>query len=758
MRDEFGLVDYDNVPETTVFAGLGMEPALQKPIDVAEVPSKSVVEQEVEAPFEPLVIEDISPVSKKVAPPPGFEASNETAFPALPKATPSVVPTTKFSNSQAAAAINKDKKIEELTEATSTMKAASPPAVDTEEPPTKNKRQHPGKLDITAATKIVPIENPATTMQGVNSKPGTPLLTLRDLATTPSTISRPTTPALPLDTPIKRSAQPRTIRVLATPKTEVSASAALPTSRASPGPIKQLSRQPSIASITIPGTPLSEKISDTVSVTTDSVSRADSPPPSRVGTAPVRTKTKSQLKKDRERAKLAADEKAIGESEESPSVETVTQEPIIGRKKKTKKPATVTTATSTPGPSRPTSPGPLSKGKSTPVVEAPIVIKEHQERAPPLETKKSAQNVAAQEPPATTNFEATKKAPSFPASVIADLQTSGDFDAATLNLFKAMPGLNHRHDVVSADLANANAPAQLTNEELARLDVGQPVRRGGADGRASSRVLITPLRMCLRGLTPEMEDRYLELERRVSASRPPSKFNHRRDAAATTALMVEEILKDLAAALTQPSTNAATAATHGNDENGGNGVRAAVYGDDALAYLNQFILPPLPPSRGKAGDASSAQSSTSPFSNGIPRTYTTGDPTYSVYGVDIAGANTHTISGYGADSIAAAAAANAAGLADRAAALSNLTAGPDAGGDPAAIKKALANAVNGVIAATAAVAGAAGGMAGAGAGGFGRRVGDKELEAALEESRRECEKLEKRLAGFLRKNRKIAGL
>ncbi len=190
----------------------------------------------------------------------------------------------------------------------------------------------------------------------------------------------------------------------------------------------------------------------------------------------------------------------------------------MGRKKKSKKTGGVATATSTPIPSRPTSPGPIPKLMEISIVE---------EFTPPMQATAAApEPVTVAEAPtsgdrreASGEVEPAKKPVALPASIIADLQASGDLDPFGLEIFKAASGLSVRHDITTADLGNIAPPAGLNDDELATLEDGQSVRRHGTDGRTSSRLLVTPSKKCLRGLTKEMEDRLLELDRRIRASK-----------------------------------------------------------------------------------------------------------------------------------------------------------------------------------------------------------------------------------------------
>ena len=156
---------------------------------------------------------------------------------------------------------------------------------------------------------------------------------------TPPTSSRPGTPGDVASKTSETSAiRPRTIRVTTTmtqkPDT-TPASAVTEKSGVLPSGLgKQRSRQPSISSVSRsrPSTPA---ISD--QVYSNDVSRASSPPPSIVGSAPERSKTKNQIRKER---KSKAKEATETNSEGPPTpVERKVEEvaPIISRHKKKRK-------------------------------------------------------------------------------------------------------------------------------------------------------------------------------------------------------------------------------------------------------------------------------------------------------------------------------------------------------------------------------------------------------------------------------------
>lgn len=208
------------------------------------------------------------------------------------------------------------------------------------------KRKHPGKLDIAAAVEK---QAQATSSNAVSTTTpadiGTPIKQLRNVSQPPSVPSVPASPNASIPSPAFKTA-PRTLRVVqtATPKAEAPPAVQSMSTPPAAAFSKLPSRKPSVASMNLPGTPSSEHVSmsDNVSMTSTSQSRANSPPPvggSRVGSAPIREKTKSQQKKDRqERAKAKEEEERAKLLREGNAIaEEPAQEAIVSRKKKEKK-------------------------------------------------------------------------------------------------------------------------------------------------------------------------------------------------------------------------------------------------------------------------------------------------------------------------------------------------------------------------------------------------------------------------------------
>lgn len=460
--------------------------------------------------------------------------------------------------------------------------------------PSSTKRQPPGKLDIFTATKVQEAEASKPTRvipaSAANSVPASPA-------------------AISTGSPVKKSIGAKTLRVVATPKTESPpqmpplSSAVLPQV---PTVEKLRSRQASIASLNQPGTPASELISDTASFTSTSMSRANSPPliGGKVGSAPVRKKTKSQAKKERqERARQAEEERAMEESVPEPEI---VQAPIVGRKKKTKKPS-----------NNPKPPAPPTKSQ----VEPPQPVQEQDEEIEePVETKpatpvtrnvvetKTSDASLQQEAMASPDESKEKREPSA-QSILADLQKTGELVASALEFFKPL----------SSSLAHASRSAQngggpiappdlkihFTEADLEALTKKVPVRLKGHDGFSDSRTLITPQGKFFWGLTHELEEKALELEKCIDELRGAGRFHPRKHTAQNPASHGQPSLPALATALKEAGAKLSKNSGHDmpkmdspsmpmpaqpSAELPSQGIQHQTPAD-AGVYLNQFVLP-----------------------------------------------------------------------------------------------------------------------------------------------------------------------
>lgn len=394
------------------------------------------------------------------------------------------------------------------------------------------KRQLPEKLDI-AATKNVSKDKPEPTAASTKSQKSSELnFTSRSVKD--SADSQPVTPtkATPQSAQFtqsltSRTDQARTIRVVPVSKADHVAKSAVasppvPESAATTSG-RSLSRRPSLSSVQGPGTPISEKISDNASFTSTSISRANSPPPSKVGTAPVRQTTKAQQKRERQaRAKEAEKSKAEDEPVKSIAEEPV-QAPIIGRKKKTKKINTSRgTADSTPAATRPSSPTgpeeiPEEKLPSLPVTP----IKEPKKRdMARTQTQNQTNSPATPDTPAPSIASEQPKPALTAASLFTELQKSGDVSPAIENLFKSIASINYRLEITPADFEDPPLP-DLTADQMRSLDRGDCLYMELANGKP---VVVMPDGQTLKHFSKKEAERYIQLRKRVLNTPPPFRF------------------------------------------------------------------------------------------------------------------------------------------------------------------------------------------------------------------------------------------
>ncbi|KAL9071191.1 MAG: hypothetical protein Q9161_004368 [Pseudevernia consocians] len=388
-----------------------------------------------------------------------------------------------------------DEAFSSLPEVRTTSKAIeSSPAISSKP---VDKKSRPSKLDIAAAKDATKkdkesIDTAETTSGPVPSQPPTPATAVSQASASSAT----------------RPNQSRAFRVPPLPKAEIR-----PASPATAPAItsRQASRRPSIASIERPGSPASEKYWDNMSLASTTFSRAGSPPPSRVGSAPVRHFTKSQQKKERQtRAKQAEEASKI---EEPPTkVEEPMQAPIIGRKKKAKKEKTQGTSDSTPTVTRPTSPVPK---------EEEAVDEKAEPVTPVRDGKKTSSRIVAdiKEPdtpssPATPASNDPQKALLTAASIFASLLKSGELSSTVSELFKSVPGLNYRFEGLELDLAVTD-DSMVSESQMHSLDQGEAIT---IQKSPTNHVVVLPDRSALRGLSAVQAGRYLELRKQALAN------------------------------------------------------------------------------------------------------------------------------------------------------------------------------------------------------------------------------------------------
>ncbi|KAJ5383678.1 Nucleotide-binding alpha-beta plait [Penicillium concentricum] len=427
---------------------------------------------------------------------------------------------------------------------------------------TKARTQRKNEFNIGADFKDSPAKTANQSLPGSATTKASPLdfgtslpLSIKtDQAPDPSSISaigsRPDTPQTIAsrlsDSPAPR--QPRILRVVETPKTETPPIVTVPSVPASvAGGTKSRSRRQSMSSISIPDTPADMGWEGDYYPST-SASRANSPPASsRIGSAPVRSMTKSQVKKERKQKAKEAEAKKV---EIAPVNEEPVQAPIMGRKRKTKKApsATVSTAdapaSSAPEKMSPVKPTNVSPVKVEPKVDTTKKVKAKETKPvreptppppPPLE-EPPVQKEPPVEPWRSNNTigQLVKDSEALGRSIkdlfvertkplhelLAEMHKSGELDLNKSSLFNPS-NLSQRTDMkcTAEDYDYLQCPNELTEEDRKTLLRGEPVRIG--DDFLKTRCLITPRGCVLRHLEPEEEERYLELEKTMANTSDP---------------------------------------------------------------------------------------------------------------------------------------------------------------------------------------------------------------------------------------------
>lgn len=407
--------------------------------------------------------------------------------------------------------------------------------------PTESKSSQPKpigasdpKASAAARTKPMKLDLSFTTSPAAEPPKAEPPYQLPAQAPPAAGTSRPNTPQTSAsrmtESPAPR--QPRVLRVIDTPKAEtpppMSATQSVATFSMAG---KARSRRPSVSSQSRSDTP-GDVGSEADLYTSTSASRANSPPASsRIGSAPVRSITKSQLKKDR---KQKAKEAEAKQQEATPVTEEPVQAPIMGRKRKTKKApaesphpppdsapaATKPSVTATADDDEKSEPK-----KSQPAEVAPKETKPAPEVKVPAEQKKPevwrTKNTVEQllkdsESSGTSVKELFSERTSPLQALLSQLHRSGALDLHNHPLFNPS-NLNQRFDMkcTSDDYEELKQPIELTEQHRKALLRGEPIRMG-ADVSIKDRCLISPRGCILHHLSPEEEDQYLALEKSIT--------------------------------------------------------------------------------------------------------------------------------------------------------------------------------------------------------------------------------------------------
>lgn len=390
----------------------------------------------------------------------------------------------------------------------------------------------------------------------------------------------PPLPAPSAGSPSGPRAAPKTLRLVSTPRAEVPPMGS---------PVSAVSRAMSISN-TRPGTPPSEMMSETASMVSASVSasRAGSPPPpgsSVIGTAHVRTATKSQQRKQRKDA-TKQDAKVLAETLKEAQPEE--HAPIMGRKKKQKKEKP---AKAKPEPEKK---APVAEEKPA---EEPVQPQEPEPK--PTETKETMPEPVPESAPEPEESEDEAEPEYGPFQVFEEIKKSLPAPLNNLNILNPA-SINTKGDQRSAAKTASEALtagfqlpgpckdstckcAEIQEADLVALRAGKPVRKQfHVDG---SRMLITPNGDCIRGLSEEEEDKFLELQRSIAAeAEHPGSFVFQRHQPGNGAF---SLIKGRAVPNGRPNIFPATSQPQGQDPIG------KLQREDALSYINQYVLPRL---------------------------------------------------------------------------------------------------------------------------------------------------------------------
>ncbi|KAI1434753.1 hypothetical protein GGR50DRAFT_382460 [Xylaria sp. CBS 124048] len=487
------------------------------------------------------------------------------------------------------------------------------------------KRPAPGILDIAAATNTVPLQNVTSKKAETQDKVAAVVSVAARSGKTPiaSGLSTPTPTTASVSSPLVKAA-PKTLRLVQTPKTEFPPAAAI-----APAAVASI-RSAAVASSTHrPMTPGSEVISDTASIVSASVSasRTSSPPPSKIGSLPLRSTTKSQQRKQR---KEASKEAAAQIADTNPYELEVEIAPILGRKKKQKKEKerkpTGTSGTSTrpgtpsipetveekvasdkdivtqpvastsvkdsgasPSAMEPAKPkdqkgkGPASSLQSTVAVDTSIKLNESTKTTVLTPDYISPTPEVKQEQPVEEDI---GEIPQI-RDVFRDLLTSGALpDVDTIAFFKPLPTTTPRAEsnVHGSNSLPPTLPPKLkaivTKEDEEKLNAFQPVQKVVNNHP----VLLTPNGDCLLNLKPEEANLFLELQDRLRAdSTQPTAFLAPRYAPAGGFSLV----KNRAVPNGTPSFFPLGPDNYPSDPVG------KMHREEAISCINQHVLPSL---------------------------------------------------------------------------------------------------------------------------------------------------------------------
>ncbi|EPS41557.1 hypothetical protein H072_4566 [Dactylellina haptotyla CBS 200.50] len=355
---------------------------------------------------------------------------------------------------------------------------------------------------------------------------------------------------------------------------------------------------------TRPATPASELISDTASTTSSkrgSISspmvRSDSIASSNVA-IPSKVKSKSALKKERQAiAKKEEKEKDLAPLP-SPTIED--HAPVVARaKKKEKKTKAAAQGKTVKTAAAPASPRVVTPRVVTPRVATPSAASEIDHRddrssragsisvAAPSESHHEPANDQGQNDTENESNKNDLLSTISPNDIITTINETGDIDFMDLEMLKPVVGLQHRFEITANEIAEfgkrlSMAVAASAGEvgdhqisvEITANTSGNPSSGAGASGQksnapASTRLIVTPGGVMLKGLSPEQEAKFIRLEER--AAKTPTPFKSSDLARASLPIAKKELATTLAETLASKAAGLADLSL-----------------EDTLAYLNQL--------------------------------------------------------------------------------------------------------------------------------------------------------------------------
>lgn len=362
-----------------------------------------------------------------------------------------------------------------------------------------------------------------------------------------------------------------------------------------------------------PETPASETVSDSASIVSASISasRAGSPPPSRIGSAAIRQTTKSQQRKQRKDA-LKQDTKAIAEAA---AADEAVHAPVLGRKKKQKKEKPVKEKpvkerqAPAPAPEAEVNASPKREPRSA-EPEAEPAENQSPLKSKPRKALEQTVLVPTQPHPSSPTAQDSAleddepvAAPQGPSVVFEDIFRNLTSAIEHLSLFKPVTPLSsittEKQSVGSKPGACKDSGCkcgEIQPEDLAVLESGKPVRKQcRVDG---SRMLISRYGDCVRRLAKDEEDKFLRLQDAVAQTGDSAgSFTAPRHQKSSGAF---SIVKGRAVPNGRPNIFPVAARPESQDPFG------KLQRDEALSYINQYVLPRL--NLGASGKAAAAAS------------------------------------------------------------------------------------------------------------------------------------------------------